>query len=154
MHRATNLSYSVGQPISILSHYHRTLPSRTAHLQERSLSGGSKAGIRRVSRTDFDLPIRTSIKIIWILNNNLTSHGNLFPGSNLERAATLVSPCFYENVSSNARSYSNKWWPNGAITSQKFYRDVLAKCMKVVAGNQHLFFIINVRASIIFAPPL
>jgi hypothetical protein len=43
MHRATNVSYYAGQPISILSHNTRKIPPHVTYLQQRLLSGGPKA---------------------------------------------------------------------------------------------------------------
>jgi len=63
MRLATNESYSDGQPIPSLSHDPRTLPLHAAQLQQRLLSGDSEAGIRRLGRTDVDLPVRTFIKM-------------------------------------------------------------------------------------------
>lgn len=51
MRRATNVRYSVGQPISNLSYDPRTLPPLAKHLQRRLLSRGPKAGIRKESIT-------------------------------------------------------------------------------------------------------
>jgi hypothetical protein len=62
MRSATNASYSVGRPIFILSHDHRT--------PVRLQSGEPKAGIDTVNRTDVDLPMRTFI------NKTLISQGS------------------------------------------------------------------------------
>ena len=55
-------------------------------------SGGFEAVIRRLSRTDVDFPMQTFIKkdLYESLNKALTSQESLFPGSNLERAASGV----------------------------------------------------------------
>jgi len=53
MHHATNLSYSDGQPIAILSHNHHTLPPHATYMKQGLLSRGPKA----VTRMDIDLPM-------------------------------------------------------------------------------------------------
>jgi len=80
MFPATNVSYSVGQPISIPLHDPRTLPSQAAHQQQRLLSGGPKAGICRLSRKDVDLPMRTFIKTYMNFKWNLYISGKPVPG--------------------------------------------------------------------------
>jgi hypothetical protein len=92
MRRATNVGYSVGQPIPNPPHAIRTLPLQDAHLQPWLLSGGPRAGIRGLSRTDVDLPIRNFIKFIRFLNKTLISQRSLFPVSNLEWAALQCYP--------------------------------------------------------------
>ena len=51
-----------------LSHDRRCLLLQAAHLQHRLLSGWPKAGIRRLSRTEVDLPMRIFIKFYMSLN--------------------------------------------------------------------------------------
>jgi hypothetical protein len=63
MRPARNVSYSVGQPISIPSHDPRTVSSQTTRLQKGPLSEGPKTGIRSLNRMNVDLPMRTFIKI-------------------------------------------------------------------------------------------
>ena len=78
MRHATNLSYSIGQPISVLSHDPDTLPPLTTYLQQGLLRGGPNAELRSVSITDVDLPMRTFKKnSIRVLNKTLTSQGSL-----------------------------------------------------------------------------
>jgi len=90
MHRATNVSCTVGQPIAILSHHPCTPSPHASYQQQGLLSGGPKAGICRVSRTGVDLPMRTFITILFaFLNKSLTSQGSLLSGSILERAASF-----------------------------------------------------------------
>ena len=72
MRHATNLSYSIGQPISVLSHDPDTLPPVTTYLQQGLLRGGPNAELRSVSIADVDLPMRTFKKnSIRVLNKTL-----------------------------------------------------------------------------------
>jgi hypothetical protein len=105
MHRATNVSYSVGQQVSSLSHDPRTLPPRTAYQQHRLLSEGPKAGLHRVSRTDVDLLIRTS-NLYEFLNKTLITQGNPFRGSKLKRAATTLHN---KSGACNILSFEREW---------------------------------------------
>jgi hypothetical protein len=68
MRRATNIKLSVGQPIPSLSHDPRLPPSQAAHLEKGLICGSLKAGIRRLSRKDVDLPMRTFVKIYMSFN--------------------------------------------------------------------------------------
>ena len=64
MRRATDVSFSVGQPISVLSHDPHTLPPLASYLQQELLRGGPKAVLRRMSKTDVDLPMSNFLKIL------------------------------------------------------------------------------------------
>jgi hypothetical protein len=61
MHRATNVSYFITQPMTTVTRSPH-LPPRTPHPQQRLLSGGPKARIRWLSITYFDLPMQAFIK--------------------------------------------------------------------------------------------
>ena len=93
MRLATNVSRSIGQPVSILLHDLRTLPTSRHNQQEGLQSEGFKAGICRVGRTDLDLPMRNFIKkfMNFFKNKTFTSRGILYPGSNLDRAASPLN---------------------------------------------------------------
>jgi hypothetical protein len=86
MRLAINVSYNIGQPVPNQSHDPRILPPQAYHRQQLLLSGGPKAGICRVSRTDLDF-IK---KIIPVLNKTLTSQKNVIPGSYPERVISAM----------------------------------------------------------------
>jgi hypothetical protein len=65
IHCTTNITYSVGQPISINVTRFHILHPRATYLQQESLSRGPKRGKCRVSRVDADLlmPMQTFTEI-------------------------------------------------------------------------------------------
>jgi hypothetical protein len=108
MRRATTESNSVGLPISSLPRDPRTLPTHAAHLQQRLLSGGPKEGICSEQNGRWLADADLYKKIIWVLNKTLVYQGSLFPGSNLERIASLQSfkACLCERWSVVHSKYS------------------------------------------------
>jgi hypothetical protein len=82
MRRATDVSYSVGQPIAILSHDPRTLPPRAKYRQEGLLTGGPQTRNLQSEENErwlTDANLRKKF-VYEFLNKKTYISGKLVPG--------------------------------------------------------------------------
>jgi hypothetical protein len=74
---------------TLLATWYAFCNTNPAHLQQLLLSGELKAGINSEQNKRWLADTNRKRNVIWVLNKTAISQESLFPGSNLERAASM-----------------------------------------------------------------